>query len=319
MLEDVHVERRIASVSMNPQTFCPGWRVGHYTDAEALTGCTVLLPPPGNVASCDIRGSSPGSRELTSLEVDKKLTEIHAILLTGGSAFGLAAADGVMSWLEERDIGYVTPFGVVPIVPAAVVFDLALGKGDVRPGRREGHLACEAAHDGPVDVGLVGAGTGCSVGKWADPKFAAAGGLGVGNATEEGLTVYALAVVNSVGDVVGSKGEAVAGESYGHPRRDMTLPPNDLEAAGMGNTVLVVVATEAGLEKKEAAWLAGRGSDGVTTSIRPAHTRYDGDVTFAVGTFQPPAGSVDLERARRLDILGMLATEAVTGAIRNAF
>lgn len=295
---------------MTEATFCPGWKIGHYTDTHAATGCTVLFPPPGNVASCDIRGSSPGSRELTLLDVERKLTEIHALLLTGGSAFGLAAADGVVSWLEERGVGYQTRAGVVPIVPAAVVFDLGQGRPDVRPGRAEGRAACDAAGDGAIATGVVGAGTGCSVGKWAGIEGAVPGGLGVAQASDGDHTVYALAVVNAVGAIVDAEGHPIAGEDVRGPRP--APAPTAADEAGLGNTVLAVVAVEARLDKREVHWLACRGSDGITTSVRPAHTRYDGDVTFAVAA--PRAGAPPPD----LDVLGYLATEAVASAIRSA-
>src|SRR5688572_7355940 len=149
----------------------PGWKVGHWTDAEARTGCTVLLPPPGNVCSCDIRGSSPSSRELTLLDLDRRLTEVHGVLLTGGSAFGLAAAEGVVSWLEEQGVGYETPVARVPIVPAAVIFDLGTGRPDVRPGPDEGRSACRAATGGTPARGPVGVGAGATAGKWAGREF----------------------------------------------------------------------------------------------------------------------------------------------------
>ncbi|MDQ3964340.1 MAG: P1 family peptidase, partial [Actinomycetota bacterium] len=163
---------------MQTATLGFGFKVGHWTDADAATGCTVIIPPRGNVAACEIRGSSPGSREIAQLDNDRRLTEIHGLLLTGGSAFGLAAAHGVVEWLEERGIGYETPIATVPIVPAAVVFDLGVGRSDVRPGPENGRAACEAATDGPVAVGRVGAGTGATVGKWAGREHSAPGGVG---------------------------------------------------------------------------------------------------------------------------------------------
>ena len=283
-----------------------GFGVGHWTDGVAKTGCTVILPPLGNVTSCDVRGSSPGSRELESLHPDRRLTEVHAILLTGGSAFGLAAADGVMAWLAERDIGYRTKVATVPIVPAAVIFDL--GSGDVRPGPAEGRAACESvSEDGAT--GAIGAGVGATVGKWAGLDLLAPGGLGMGRATSGTQTVSALAVVNSVGDIVGDDGSVVAGTSNPSPEY---LPPAPPDAQIAANTVLAVVATDATLDKRDVHWLAGRGSDGITISVRPAHTRYDGDVVFAVATGASEASGTDL------DILGYLATQAVASAVRNA-
>ncbi|MEA2499758.1 MAG: hypothetical protein QOH26_2163 [Actinomycetota bacterium] len=266
------------------------------------------MPPRGNVASCDIRGASPGSRELELLDVARKLTEVHAILLTGGSAFGLAAADGVMSWLEERGIGYETPVNVVPIVPTAVVFDLGSGNPSARPNAESGRAACDSAVENDVPVGRVGAGTGCTVGKLGGFEFSSPGGLGIASATEGDWTASALAVVNAVGDVVDENGKVVAGSTA--PSASFDPPP--FGNGDMQNTVLAVVAVNAALDKPGAKWLAARGSDGITVSVRPAHTRYDGDVAFAVAAPGPAVGPRDL------DVLGFLATKAVAGAVRNA-
>ncbi|MGH2698112.1 MAG: P1 family peptidase [Actinomycetota bacterium] len=291
--------------------FLEGFRVGHYTDEANRTGCTVVLPPAGNVTSCDVRGSSPASRELVLLDLDRRLTEVHAVLLTGGSAFGLAAADGVMTWLAEHDVGYHTLVARVPIVPAAVIFDLGAGNANARPGPSEGRAACEAASSSGIATGPVGAGTGATVGKWSGLEKAARGGFGIAHATAEGNRVAALAVVNAVGDVVSSDGSSLAGSSVEEGRLHGPRPPAT-EVAPI-NTVLALVATRAALDKREVKWLAGRGSDGITTSVRPAHTRYDGDVCFAIAG--PPAeGAAETN----LDVLGVLATEAVASAVRNA-
>ena len=290
----------------------PGFRVGHWTEAGGSTGCTVVLPPAGNVASCDVRGSSPSTREIEHLHPDRKITEIHGILLTGGSAFGLAAADGVVEWLAERDIGYKTPLTPVPIVPAAVIFDRAAGDPSTRPGPAAGRAACDAAVEGEVERGPVGAGAGGTVGKWAGREFSAPGGVGTAHLEEEGHSVAALAVVNAIGDIV-DDGGVIAGTTSPSPSYN---PPPAAERDLPANTVLVVVTTDAPLDKRQARWLAERGSDGTTVAVRPAHTRYDGDVTFAV------AGSPDTSAAgvgpTDLDVLGFLATRAVSGAIRNA-
>lgn len=285
-----------------------GFRVGHWTDQEALTGCTVVLPPRGNVTSCDIRGSSPGSRELVSLDPKRRLTEVHGIMLTGGSAFGLAAADGAMRWLAEKEIGYQTAFGLVPIVPAAVVFDLGSGRADVRPGQDEGRLACEAATE-DFETGQVGAGTGATVGKWAGRDLAGPGGLGAARVEEAGHVVHAIAVVNSVGDVLDENGGVLRGTRATDPSFDLRSPLPDEPPS---NTVLAVITVEAALEKRDVQWLAARASDGVTVSVRPAHTRYDGDVAFAVAA--PPRG----EATADLDLLGFLATRAAAAAVRAA-
>lgn len=287
-----------------------GFQVGHWTNASARTGCTVVLPPRGNVAACDIRGSSPGSRELTLLEPDRRLTEIHAVLFTGGSAFGLAAADGVVRWLSERDIGYETPIARVPIVPAAVIFDLGAGDPDVRPGPEEGRAACEAASERDIPVGQVGAGTGATVGKWAGFEFASPGGLGIAETSEGEVSVGALAVVNPVGDVLAEDGSVLAGTTNPAPR----LFPTPRRSEGPpSSTVLVLVATRAAADKRDARWLAGRAADGITATIRPAHTRYDGDVAIAVTA--PPGSDVP---PVDLDVLGAFTTRAVAAAIRAA-
>jgi L-aminopeptidase/D-esterase-like protein len=286
-----------------------GFRIGHWTDRRASTGCTVVLPPPGNVTSCDIRGSSPSERELALLHPDRRLTEVHAVLLTGGSAFGLAAADGVVSWLEERGIGYETSVARVPIVPAAVVFDLASGRADVRPGATEGRAACEAATEAAVETGRVGAGAGATVGKWAGRDRAAPGGLGIATASSDSVEVSAVAVVNSVGDIVDEDGSVLAGSTKSEP---LEPAPGPVAPSPLTNTVVGLIATRANLDKREVRWLAARGSDGITTSIRPAHTRYDGDVVFAVAA--PRRG----DELSDLDVLGRLATQAMAGAIRSS-
>jgi L-aminopeptidase/D-esterase-like protein len=287
-----------------------GFSVGHWTDEAARTGCTVVIPPRGNVTSCDVRGSSPGSRELALIGLEGRLDESHAVVLTGGSSFGLAAADGVASLLEERGVGYETAGGLVPIVPAAVIFDLAVGDPTVRPGPVQGRSAAASATEDGVASGLVGAGTGATVGKWAGREHGVPGGLGLASASAEGLTVGALAVVNSVGDVIGADGGVLAGTTAPDPR---FIPPRSPQPEAPLNTVLGVVAVHADLDKQAVRWLAARGSDGVTGSVRPAHTRYDGDVVFAIaaraGTGADAAG---------LDLLGSLATEAMAQAVRAA-
>lgn len=286
-----------------------GFKVGHWTDPQGQTGCTVVLPPPGNVASCDIRGSSPSSRETELLHPDRKLTEVHAVLLTGGSAFGLAAAQGVVEWLAERGIGYQTAVTPVPIVPAAVIFDLGSGDPSARPGPSAGRAACEAAAEN-AEVGSVGAGAGATIGKWAGFEHRSKGGLGIGHAGRDGLEVSALAVVNAVGDVVATDGSVVAGTTSPDPTYS---PPPRFASEVPLNTVLALVATSASIDKREARFLAARGSDGITVSVRPAHTRYDGDVVFAVAAPGPERTSPG-----ELDVLGHLATEAVADAVRAA-
>ena len=285
-----------------------GFRVGHWTDERAGTGCTVVLPPEGNVASVDIRGSSPSSRELAHLDPERKLTEVHAILLTGGSAFGLAAATGGVEWLAERGIGYQTGVTPVPIVPAAVIFDLGFGNSAIRPGPEAGRAACDDARADDIPVGRVGAGTGATVGKWAGREYLSPGGVGIAMVERDGEAVSAIAVVNAVGDVLAADGTVLAGTTSPNPH--YIPPPTPIPTPD--NTVLALVATQANLEKREVRFLAARGADGMTISVRPAHTRYDGDVVFGVAA--PDTSG----RTPNLDVLGHLATEAVAEAIRNA-
>jgi L-aminopeptidase/D-esterase-like protein len=288
-----------------PSTLGPGFRVGHWTDPEALTGCTVVLPPKGNVTSCDVRGSGPGSRELILLDTKRRLTEVHGIVLTGGSAFGLASADGAMRWLAENDIGYETKFGLVPIVPAAVIYDLGAGRSDVRPDQEAGRTACAAASE-TFETGRIGAGTGATVGKWAGREAAVSGGLGAARIEEGPHVVHALAVVNAVGDVLAPDGTVLAGTKAPAPEPvQQDTPPEEPPM----NTVLVLATVIGTFEKREVQWLAQRASDGVTISIRPAHTRYDGDVSFVVATPGP-------SEPNDLDVLGPLVTRAVAAAVR---
>ena len=289
----------------------PGFRVGHWTAPGGETGCTVILPPAGNVSSYDIRGSSPGSRELAPLDLERQRTEIHGLLFTGGSAFGLAAADGVMAWLEERSVGFRTPIATIPIVPAAVIFDASAGQPEIRPGPAAGRAACENAVDSPVTTGRVGAGAGATVGKWAGHEYLVFGGLGIAAATDGDLEVRALAVANPFGDVMATDGTVLAGTT--HPSPAYRPPPAQPETGW--NTVLVVVTTIAALAKADVRFLAARASDGITRAVRPAHTRYDGDIAFAIAS---PAGPGRVASAADLDRLAVLATDATAEAIRSA-
>lgn len=287
-----------------------GFAVGHWTDPQGRSGCTVVLPPPGNVASCDVRGSAPSSRELELLHPERRLTEIHGVVLTGGSAFGLASAHGVVEWLAEREVGYQTSVAVVPIVAAAVINDLRSAAPDARPGPDEGRAACDAATAGEVSTGAVGAGAGATVGKWAGLEHAVPGGVGCATVRQGAAEVSAIAVVNSVGDVLAPDGTPLAGTTAVDPVYD---PPASRDAQIPSNTVLAVVTTKAEIEKREVKWLASRGSDGIAIAVRPAHTRYDGDVVVAI--VAPPGPG---DEPVSLDVIGMLATRAVADAIRDA-
>lgn len=294
-------------------TSVPGFKVGHYTDQKAMTGCTVLLCPPNTNGSCEVRGNSPGSRELALLAPEKSMQEVHAVLLTGGSAFGLAAATGVVQWLEERGIGYQTPWVRVPIVPAAVVFDLNVGSSETRPDAAAGYAACGAASDGAVGEGGVGAGTGATVGKWNGMEHWMKGGVGSSSVNLNGLAVGVLAVVNAVGDVIDEKGNVVAGARSAEGRFFGDVDAHRPLARGRvlkhSNTTLVVLATNADFTKLQLFRIAQRMHDGMARAIVPAHTSYDGDVSFALCS-----GSVQAD----LDLVGEIAALQTASAIRRA-
>jgi L-aminopeptidase/D-esterase-like protein len=296
--------------SQSDITDVPGVRVGHWKDVTARTGCTVvLLPDEGAVTSVDVRGAAPGTRETDVLAVDNQVQVAHALLLTGGSAFGLAAADGVMASLEERGIGVPTPGGLVPIVPAAVLYDLAVGRADIRPGPGEGRIAAEAALAGqPCGAGVVGAGTGATVGKLFGSPVP--GGLGTASvALPGGGTVGALVAVNAVGDVVDEDGTLLAGP--GTVERLLAEGPPAPPSPG-SNTTLAVVATDVALTKTQAHRLAVVSHDGLAQAIRPVHTAYDGDTVFATST-----GSV-VPADPSLLTLQTAAVVAVAAAVRRA-
>jgi L-aminopeptidase/D-esterase-like protein len=291
-------------------TDVPGIRVGHWTDPVGLTGCTVvLLPDTGAVTSVDVRGAAPGTRETDVLHPDNQVQVAHAIVLGGGSAFGLAAADGVMQRLSERDIGVATPGGPVPIVPAAVVFDLTAGSPAARPGAQDGHDACVSAEAGhPCGSGRVGAGGGATVGKLFGPP--SPGGLGTASLhLPGGGTVGAVVVVNAVGDVVEEDGSVIAGP--GTVQRLLTSGPPPAPPIGT-STTLAVVATDVALTKVQAHRLAVTAHDGLAHAIRPVHTAYDGDTVFAVSTGLRPAEDASLL------LLQTAAAEVVAQAIRAA-
>lgn len=298
-------------------TDVPGLRVGHATDEEAATGCTVVVGPFR--AACDIRGMASGTREIDALSHLHLVQRTDAILLTGGSAFGLAAADGVVRWLEEAGAGFDTGVARVPIVPAAVIFDLGVGRADRRPDAAMGRAACEAAGTGPVAEGRVGAGTGATVGKALGPERASPGGVGTASVRGAGHVVGALAVVNALGDVLDAAGAVVAGARDGHggfaDTARLLRDASDHPPVHPGtNTTLCVVATDAPLDRAGLHGLARAGSVGQARRIAPVHTAFDGDITFAVST-APEAALVAPER---LVALGAMAADAVAEAIERA-
>ncbi len=298
-------------------TAIEGLRVGHAHDLDGLTGCTVILCPPDTVGGVDQRGGAPGTRETDLLHPLHLVEHVHAVVLAGGSAYGLDAAGGVMRWLEERGVGFHVGVGVVPIVPAAILFDLDLGSPTARPDAAMGYAACQAASTEPVAEGCVGAGTGAQVGRLLGPAFACKSGLGSAAIDlGDGLRVAALFAVNALGDVVDEDGTILAGTRQ---------PPDGTRFAGAltvlpalarmtpGNashTVLGVVATNAALSKEEANKVAQMAHDGLARAIRPAHTMLDGDTIFALATGSAGRANVS--------VIGAFAAEVTAQAIRRA-
>ena len=274
-------------------TDVPGFRVGHWTDADAGTGCTVIIPPSGTIGAVDVRGGGASTRELELLAPLSGDREVTALLLTGGSAFGLAAADGVMRWCEEQGLGIDTGAARVPVVPAAVIYDLGISGNARRPGPQEGYAACVAASAAPHDVGSVGTGT--------------------------GATVAVIVVVNAFGDVFDERGQVIAGAWDAHrgfvraPSYVLEAPPEHPRLGDGEHTTLVCVATDAVLSKIEAGQVARMAQTGIARAIAPVHTPLDGDVAFclATGTESSSAFIVGV-------VAGELAAAAVRDGVRHA-
>lgn len=294
-----------------------GILVGHFTDTRRTTGCTVVLAPGGAVAAVDVRGSAPGTRETDLLNPVNTVQKVHAILLSGGSAFGLDAASGVVRYLEEKGIGFAMGNIRVPIVPAAILFDLHVGDGSIRPDREAGYEACRSAGSGPVTEGNVGAGAGATVGKLLGRGRAMKGGLGSAAIRVDDLRVAALVAVNAVGDVVDpSTGRILAG-ARGEDGKKLEgtaawLRKQLLRPAGRAgeNTTLAVVGTNASFDKTALTKVAQMGHDGLARAINPVHTPFDGDTVFALST-----GELD---GMNLAQVGALAAEAVAEAVVRA-
>jgi L-aminopeptidase/D-esterase-like protein len=311
----------------NAITDVHGILVGHYTDSENATGCTVVICPPGGaVGGADVRGPAPATRETDLLRPGHLVEHVNAVLLTGGSAFGLDAAGGVMRFLEEKGIGYDTGAARVPIVPAAAIFDLAVGSAQVRPNADSGYRACAAAAGGAVMEGRVGAGTGATVGHLRGPRASSPGGVGTASQEiGEGVVVGALVVVNAFGDVVDPRtGQIIAGarmaaEEAEEVSRSKNVRWLDTASAikhapaqtsfGRTHTTIGVVATNAALTKEEANLVAMMAHDGLARAIRPAHALYDGDALFVL--------SAGKERGN-VTAIGHTAAEVVAEAIVRA-
>ena len=278
-------------------TDVPGVRVGHWTDEDGRTGCTVVLFPAGTVASGEVRGGAPGTREWELLAPERLVARLDAVVLSGGSAFGLATCDGVMRWCDERGIGFPTVAGPVPIVIGAVVFDLAVGDGAVRPGAEAGYAACVDATSTSFAVGAVGGGTGATMGKWRGRDRAVPGGVVTATERSGPVVVSALLVVNA----------------FGSPRPAAGEPPLDLaDAAGallaFENTTIGVVATNAVVDKRGCLLVAQSAHDGLARALEPVHTQVDGDAIIAAAT-----GEVEAP----LELVRALAARAVESAVRS--
>ncbi len=301
-----------------------GIKVGHYTDVRRPTGCTVILTEAGATAGVDVRGSAPGTRETDLIQPSSTVERIHAILLSGGSAFGLDAASGVMQFLEEKGIGYSTPAGKVPLVPAAILFDLQVGDPAIRPDRQAGYLACKNATAESCDEGNVGAGAGATVGKLLGFDKAMKGGTGTASIRSGGTVVGALVAVNAVGDVVDPQsGRILAGARAADGKtlantidqiRHGKLPPSP---SLKENTTIGVVATNAPLSKSQVSKMAQMAHDGLARSINPVHTPIDGDTLFALSTHVSPSGD-SVANVFEMIQIGALAAEAVAMAVCRA-
>ncbi len=307
----------------NAITDVPGIRVGHATNKEAMTGCTVVLcPKEGAVGGVDQRGGAPGTRETDLLRPMHLVERVHAIVLSGGSAFGLDTAGGVVRWLEERDIGFDVRVAKVPIVPAAIIFDLDMGRADVRPDAAMGYAACEAANDGPVAEGCVGVGTGCRVGTILGPEKATKSGLGTASADlGGGLVVGAIVAVNAFGDVIDpNTGEILAGARAlrGEGFADTLATMKGMVGKAVlrfvdRNSVIGAVATNARLTKEETNKVAQMAHNGLARAVRPAHTMVDGDTIFALASGQK-RGDVNLVGAYAAEVMAEAIVRAVQAA-----
>lgn len=299
----------------NAITDVPGILVGHAHDLTALTGVTAILAPAGATVGVAVEGSAPGTRETDLCRPGNLITQAHGILLCGGSAFGLAAADGAMRWCEERSIGFATGPFRVPILPAAVLYDLAVGDGRVRPDPAMGYAACEAAAPGPVEQGCVGAGTGCTAGKLLGMSRATKTGIGTASIMVGDIPVGAIVALNPWGDVLDpDTGRIIAGartEAGGYADTTRLLLSGSGRQGDFGgqNTTIGVIAVGAALTKEEANKVARMAHDGLARTISPIHTMFDGDTLFCLAT-----GG----RTADINAVGTAAAIAVAQAVRSA-
>jgi L-aminopeptidase/D-esterase-like protein len=292
----------------NAITDVHGIEVGHAQDEEALTGCTVIICRKGAAAGVDVRGGAPGTRETDLLDPVNLVEQVHAIVLAGGSAFGLDAATGVMRYLEENHIGFDTGAAKVPIVPSAILYDLGLGRADIRPDAAMGYRAATSASSRPPVEGNVGAGAGASVGKIRGMQYAMKSGIGTWSVDVNGVVIGALVAVNAIGDVVDPKsGKVIAGLRSGSTLE--ALKRNQTQSAIKSNTVIGIIATDAKLTKAQATKVAQMAQDGLARVIRPAHTMLDGDTIFALATG---------EKSADVSMVGAFAAEVMAESIIRA-
>jgi len=298
-----------------------GFAIGHWTDAVAETGCTVILPPAGSACGVDVRGGGPGSRETEILGPLANASEATAVLLTGGSAFGLAAADGVVRWCEEEGRGYATPGGLVPLVPAAVIYDLVTGRADVRPGPEQGYAAAASARAGVPERGRIGAAAGAAVAKAMGRELAPPGGIGYAALRlGTGETVAAIAAVNATGDIIDADGSAIAElpETVGGSRRSAELIASLSEMPDWSarepreSTTLVCVMTDLALDKLGANKVARMASAGIARAVDPVFTPFDGDITFCLAS-----GGAEPAPSWRVMAGGTAAATVTAAAIRD--
>ncbi|HEY3189785.1 MAG TPA: P1 family peptidase [Solirubrobacteraceae bacterium] len=310
----------------DPLPLPEGFAVGHWTDPEGGTGCTVVIAPAGTRGGVEVRGGGTGTRELEGLAPLANAEGPTAVLLTGGSAFGLAAADGVIRWLEERGLGRPTPFGAIPLVSSAVVFDLTAERPGRRPGPDAGYAACEAAAGGVPARGGVGAGAGAAVGKLRGREHATRSGVGyAATRLTGGETLAAIAVANAVGDVIAEDGGVLGGphgdggELLRSAELIMEMPQLPFAAVRAGeSTTLACVCTDAALDKRGCGIVARIAGAGIARAVDPVFTPFDGDVTFCLASGAAPPAPPGPAASWSLTVLGTAAATLTAAAIRDA-
>ena len=283
-------------------------KIGHWTDTEAETGCTVIRFPKSVVASGEVRGGAPATREFELLAPERTVENIDAVVISGGSAFGLSSSIGVVEFLEESGIGFPTAQGAVPIVVGMSLYDLGVGSSSIRPGADEGRIACLDGENTEIETGRIGAGAGATTGNWRGKENLSYGGIGIASAEVEGVIVCSLFAVNPAGDVIDEKiAESFIKESF-----ELSKERENIETTELMNTTLGVVMTNLSLTKSECYLLSQSSHDGIARSIFPAHTRMDGDAVVAVSTKELDGDS------RKFDIARTLSVFVTEKAIRQA-